>query len=215
MKRNILLLSFMILCAATGCAKKVKVTIDGRTSPSQTELYLIINEDTANAVRVPIEDEHFSITVKVDKNAFIRLHDYKEWPERSVYVLIPDSKHITIDKPTGSIEGSPLSKKLREEILRVSRDSPENFHIDVFSEDPAAWAEAREHERATRALMEQHQRETIQTVIRENADNNIPAWIYFCYKSMFTDPPIPLEALVGSPTAHPKWMDHPILKLRP
>ena len=215
MKRNILLLSFMILCAATGCAKKVKVTIDGRTSPSQTKLFLVVNEDTAHAVRVPINDAQFSITVKVDQNAFIRLNDYKDWPERSVFVLIPDSKHITVDWNTGSIEGSPMSVKLKQEIIRVRRDSPENFHIDVFSEDPAAWEEAHERERATRALMEEHQRETIQTVIRENADSNIPAWIYFCYKSMFTDPPIPLEALVGSPTAHPKWMDHPILKLRP
>ena len=207
MKRIILLLSIVTLCAATACAKKVKVTIDGRTSPSQTELYLIINEDTANAVRVPIEDEHFSITVKVDKNAFIRLHDYKEWPERSVYVLIPDSKHITIDKPTGSIEGSPLSKKLREEILRVSREAPGNFHIDVFSDDPEAWAEARERERATRALMEAHQLETIEAVIRENADNNIPAWIVYCYRSQFT---IPIDALLNG--SHPKWADHPILK---
>lgn len=202
----------MILCAVTAYAKKVKVTIDGQVSPSQTKLYLIVNEDTANAVRVPITDAQFSITVKVDKDAFIRLHDYKDWPERSIFVLIPDSRHITVDWRTGSIEGSPMSKKLKEEIIRISREGPGNFHIDVFSEDPEAWAEARVRERSIRAQMEMRQRETIGTVIRENADNNIPAWVYYCYKSFLSDPPIPLEALVGSPTAHPKWMDHPILK---
>ncbi|MBQ6653554.1 MAG: hypothetical protein IJM81_09245 [Prevotella sp.] len=212
MKRNILMLSIMILCAVTAYAKKVKVTIDGQVSPSQTKLYLIVNEDTANAVRVPITDAQFSITVKVDKDAFIRLHDYKDWPERSIFVLIPDSRHITVDWRTGSIEGSPMSKKLKEEIIRISREGPGNFHIDVFSEDPEAWAEARVRERSIRAQMEMRQRETIGTVIRENADNNIPAWVYYCYKSFLSDPPIPLEALVGSPTAHPKWMDHPILK---
>ena len=110
--KKILFVLAAILLATTAQAKKVKVTIDGRVSPSQTKLYLIINEDTANAQLLPIKDAKFSVTVKVDRDAFVRLHDYKQWPERSVFVLIPDSKHITIDWNTGSITGSQQSSEL-------------------------------------------------------------------------------------------------------
>ena len=106
MKRLLFFLAALAMVSA-GCAKKVKVTIDGTVSPTQTILYLIINEDTAHAQRLPIKDARFSVTVKVDRDAFIRLHDWKEWPERSVFVLIPDSRHITIDWNKGTITGSP------------------------------------------------------------------------------------------------------------
>ena len=98
--KQLLFVLAAVMLATTAQAKKVKVTIDGTVSPSQTKLYLIINEDTANAQLLPIKDAKFSVTIKVDRNAFIRLHDYKEWPERSAFVLIPDSKHIAINSNT-------------------------------------------------------------------------------------------------------------------
>ena len=209
MKRNLLLIAIMILGALTVSAKKVKVTIDGRTSPSQTKLYLIINEDTANAVRVPINDAQFSITVKVDRNAFIRLHDWKQWPERSVFVLIPDSKHITIDWNSGSIEGSPMSKKLQSAMHDARMNDPGSFHIDVFSDNPEAWQEARIRERSIRESMENRQREDIMQVIRDNSDSNIAAWVYFCLRPKLI---VPIEYITNG--THPKWMDHPILKIK-
>ena len=86
------LLCVLITIAFVACAqaRKVKVTIDGTMVSSDTRIYLIVNEDTANAQILPIDNHQFSVTVTVDRNAFIRLHDYKEWPERSAFVLIPD-----------------------------------------------------------------------------------------------------------------------------
>ena len=207
MKRNILLFSVIMFAAITACAKKVKVTIDGRTMPSQTTLYLIINEDTAHAVRVPIEDARYSITVKVDQDAFIRLHDRIDFSERCPFVLIPDSKHITVDWRTGTIEGSPMSQKLKELTQQIQGMGPGTFHIDVFSDNPEDWKRAREQERSIRAEMEKRQQETIVTVMQENADNIIPAWIFFCYGSMLQAPPTAFNG--GTP---PKWAGHPILK---
>ncbi len=208
MKRILFLLAAFFLLALPSCAKKVTVTIDGTLSPTQTSLYLIVNEDTAHAQRVQIQDARFSVTVTVDRNAFIRLHDYKDWPERSVFVLIPDSRHITIDWRNGTIEGSPMSSKLQGAIRDVSEASPEGFHIDVFSDNPEDWASARESEQRIREMMQQKQLETIQRVIQENKDNYIPAWIVFCYYKKVDEP---FRHMFDSYRG--KWTKHPILKL--
>ncbi|MBR5654881.1 MAG: hypothetical protein IKX22_12485 [Prevotella sp.] len=208
MKRIIPLLTVFFLLALPTCAKKVTVTIDGTVSPSQTTLYLIINEDIANAQLIPIQDAHFSITVEVEKDAFIRLHDYKEWPERSVFVLIPDSRHITIDWRNGTIEGSPMSKRLQMACKQIRDASPEGFHIDVFSDDPEAWASAREQERAIRERMMHDQLEAIEKVMKENKRNNIPAWIVYCYYPQLE---MPYRLILEGPRG--KWCNHPILKL--
>ena len=141
--KQLLFVLTAILLATTAQAKKVKVTIDGMVSPSQTRLYLIINEDTANAQLIPIKDAKFSVTIKVDRDAFIRLHDYKQWPERSQFILIPDSKHITIDWDRGTIKGSEKSLELQIACRLIRDESPEGFHVDVFTDDPEAWREAR------------------------------------------------------------------------
>lgn len=207
MKSKIILLALLFIGVLSSSAKKVEVTIDGTVYSSQTKLYLIVNEDTANAMLVPIHDAKFSVKIKVDRNAFIRLNDYKGWPERSAFVLIPDSKHITVNWRTGSIEGSPMSKKLQVAMKQIRDASPEGFHIDVFSDNPDDWASAREHERAIRAQMEMEQRETIINVIRDNVDNYIPAWVYYCYKSFIAATPENLT--VGT---NPKWLKHPIIR---
>lgn len=205
MKQRMMLFATLIVIVLSACAKKVKLTIDGTTSPSQTTLYLIINEDTANAQLIPINDAKFSVTVEVDKNDFIRLHDYKDWPERSVFVLIPDSRHITINTWNGTIEGSPMSLRLQKAIKGIREAGPGTFHIDVFSEDPKAWEEARIQERAIRAQMEEEQRQVVREVMLKNKDNNIPAWVLICFPEqafMYLD-----EVTKGSP----KWMKHPVL----
>lgn len=193
-------------CTLNVSAKKVKLTIDGTVSPSQTTLYLIVNEDKENAMLVPIQDAKFSVTLKVESNAFIRLSDNKNWPERSVFVLIPDSKHITINWRTGSIEGSPMSNKLQVAMKEIREAFPEGFHIDVFSDNPDDWKIAREREASIRAQMEMHQRETIMRTILENSDNNIPAWIYYCYK-----PSIAMKAENIGPKDS-KWLNHAIVR---
>lgn len=206
MKKQILFILLLLLGAAGTSAKKIKVTIDGNVYPSQTKLYLIVNEDTANAQLIPIQDAKFSVTLKVEKDAFIRIHDYKEWPKRSAFVLIPDSKHITIDWRTGAITGSEKSTQLRLVMDEIERLAPETFHIDVFSEDKEEWARARETANNIRKKMEMKQLETIMMRIRENSDNNIPAWIYFCYKDMMVGSP---EEITGG--SNSKWLRHKVM----
>lgn len=191
----------------TSCAKKVKVTIDGTLSPTQETLYLIINEDTANAQRLVIEDAKFSVTVMVDANDIIRIHDWKEWPERSAFVLVPDSRHISINTWDGTIEGSPMSKKMRETIDKVRRAGANGFHIDVFSDNEEEWARAREQERRIRAQMDEEQRNLVLETVRENGDNVIASWIAYCYADIFQGG---LDEIAKG--QHPKWRNHPIFK---
>ena len=208
MKRLLLFLT-AIAAVVTGHAKKVKVTIDGTVSPNQTTLYLIVNEDTAHAQRLTINDAKFSTTIKVDRDAFIRLHDWKEWPERSVFVLIPDSRHITIDWNTGAILGSQKSKKLQNLCKEIRESSPEGFHIDVFSDDPDAWREAQERGNAIRARMLEEQKEIARRVLLENKDNIYSVWIAYCYPQLFEGE---LNAIIDN--MKPKWANHPLLQKR-
>ncbi len=196
-----------IVTTITGQAKKVKVTIDGTVSPTQTTLYLIINEDTAHAQLLPIRDAHFSTTVKVDRDAFIRLHDYKKWPERSVFVLIPDSRHITIDWNTGTISGSKLSRKLQATCHEIRTASPEGFHIDVFSDDPDAWRDAQQRANSIRNSMLEEQKSIARRVLLENKNNIIAVWLAYCYPQLFEGE---LDGIIQH--MKPKWANHPLLK---
>ena len=197
------------MLAATTQAKKVKVTIDGTVSPSQTKLYLIINEDTANAQLLPIKDAKFSVTIKVDRDAFIRLHDYKEWPERSVFVLIPDSKHITINWNTGEISGSKQSKELQTLCKQIRDAGPNGFHIDVFSDDPEAWRQAHIREAAIREDMMNQQKKIAKETMLENKDKIYGAWIMYTFPELLEGE---LSAMIGH--MKPKWANHPILKAK-
>lgn len=202
----LLILGALFFGVQTASAKKVKVTIDGTVSPSQTRLFLIINEDTANAMRVPIQDGRFSVTVKVEKDAFIRLSDYKQWPERSAFVLIPDSKHITVDWRTGRIEGSPMSLELAAALDAIRHEDPYGFHIDIFTDDPEARAQAAEQQRMIYQEMEARHRAIILETIDKNSANNIPAWVYFCYHSKLD---LPFRFFAEG--AAPKWTKHAVL----
>ena len=205
MNSRMMMFSVLIMVALSVCAKKVKLTIDGTTSTSQTTLFLIINNDTANAQCVPVNDRKFSVAVKVDENDFIRLQDNKERPDRGDYVLIPDSRHITVDMWNGKVEGSPMSQYLQSTVRAIQSAGPGTFHIDVFSEDPKAWEEARAQERTIRAKMEEEQRELVRKVMLENKDNNIPAWILYCF------PELAYMYLDEVTKDSPKWMRHPLL----
>ena len=206
MKRFLLFLT-AIVTAVTGQAKKVKVTIDGTVSPSQTIVYLIINEDTAHAQLLPITDGHFSTTVKVDRDAFIRLNDNKKWPERSAFVLVPDSRHITVDWNRGSITGSKLSQKLQVTCHEIQVSSPEGFHVDVFSDDPDAWRQAQQQANLVRNSMQEEQKSIARSVLLDNKDSILTVWIAYCYPQLF-------EGELNDIIAHmkPKWADHPLMK---
>ena len=208
MKQKLFLLfSALFGAVLTIGAKKVKLTIDGVVSPNLTTLYLIVNEDTAHAQIVPIKDAQFSVTVTVDANAFIRLHDDKGMPEHSLMVLIPDSRYITVNLRSFEIKGSPMSKRLNEAIGKVKRASPEGFHIDVFDEDPEAWRRAHEAERAIREQMLNDQRDVLKDLLLTNKFNNIPAWLAYCNAELMEGE---LGLIVKS--TKPKWRKHPILK---
>ncbi|MBQ8152786.1 MAG: hypothetical protein IJ069_03800 [Prevotella sp.] len=208
MNSRMMMFSVLIMVALSVCAKKVKLTIDGTTSRSQTTLYLIVNKDTANAQCVPVNDGKFSIAVEVDKNDFIRLQDDKGRPDRGDFVLIPDSHHITVDMRNGKVEDSPMSQYLQTTVKGIQSAGPGTFHIDVFSEDPKAWEEARAQESAIRAKMEEQQRELVRKVMLENKDNNIPAWILYCF------PELAYKYLDEVTKDSPKWMRHPLLIMK-
>ncbi|MBQ7742480.1 MAG: hypothetical protein IJT90_06120 [Bacteroidaceae bacterium] len=207
MKKSLFTLALaLLLIAVSATAKKVKLTIDGTLSPTQRTLYLIVNEDTANAQRIAITDAKFSVNLKVDANDIIRLHDWKEWPERSVFVLLPDSRHITINWRTGTIEGSPKSLRMQQAIREAREDDPSGFHIDVFSDDKEAWEQARIQGESIRAQMLAQQKQTIMRLIKDN-NNNIGAWLAYCYAPIFEGG---LPQMTNGTT--PKWLSHPIFK---
>ena len=206
MKKTLILLAALLLAVINVNAKKVKVTIDGIAPHYMQSRYLIINEDTAHAQLINIKDGKFSVTVEVDKNAFIRIHDYKGFPQNCVFVLIPDSPHITVNLSTGEITGSPMSKRLKSAIHEAQKSSPEGFHIDVFSDNPEAWAEAQEKGRTIRDQMRNEQREDIIRIIEENKKNYIPAWIAYCFSDVFYGG---MDEITRGKKA--KWLKHPIL----
>ena len=205
--RKIFTVLLMLLAVSQLHAKNVKVTIDGTMASYVSKLYFIVNEDTANAQLIPLQDRQFAVTVKVDSKAFIRLSESKEWPDRAFFVLIPDSKHITVDMNTGKIEGSPLSQRLSEAFEEARREGPHGFHVDVFSDNPDDWKQARETERRIRAEMTEHQKDVIRRIATENKNNIIPAWITYCFANIFE------EGIIGIVRGeHPQWLGHPILK---
>ena len=191
----------------TAQAKKVKVTIDGTVSPTQTTVYLIINEDTEHAQRLTIKDGKFSTKVAVERDAFIRLDNRMEWPERSTFVLIPDSRHITIDWNTGSIEGSQMSQKLQETCHLIQQSSPEGFFVDVFSDDPNARREGYQRANAVRERMMEEQRGIARNVMLDEKNNIMTVWIAYCYPQL-------LKVELNGYIEHmkPKWANHPLLQ---
>ena len=124
MKRTFIIIAAMMLTMITASAKKVTVTIDGTVYRTQEKIYLIVDEDTANAVVVPVQNGQFTVTTTVDANSIIRLHETKEWPERAEFVIIPDSKHITADLNSSTIEGSPMSQRLRTALSAIKSIRP-------------------------------------------------------------------------------------------
>ena len=209
--KQLLCVLMVIAFVATAQAKNVKVTIDGTVSPSQTTLYLIVNEDTAHAQRVPINDAQFSVTVTVDRNAFIRLHDSKRWPERSAFVLIPDSRHITVNWNTGTIKGSKQSLKLKNVCREINNSSPEGFHIDVFSDNPEDWRRAQEQGESLRRGMLEEQKDVFKQQMLDNKDDLICAWISYCYPQLMEGE---IETMLEHMKKKPKWMNHPILNTK-
>ena len=205
MKRAFIIAA-MMLTMITASAKKVTVTIDGTVYRTQEKIYLIVDEDTANAVVVPVQNGQFTVTTTVDANSIIRLHETKEWPERAEFVIIPDSKHITADLNSSTIEGSPMSQRLRTALSAIKREDPEGFHIDVFSDDPEAWRQAQEAGESMRRQMRETQRTVAFQQMRENSKNIIPAWIAYCYYSLL-EPEVELMLK----DKKQKWTKHPIL----
>ena len=71
--KHLLFVLTALMLVVTAQAKKQKVTIDGTVTNGQTWFYLIVNEDTANAQRISVIDGQFTVKVKVDCDALIRL----------------------------------------------------------------------------------------------------------------------------------------------
>lgn len=183
-----------------------KVTIEGTASKSE-RIYLIINEDTENAQLLPIQNGKFKVTVNVDRNAFIRLQNTKDNPRRAAAVLIPDSKNITVYVDNQLILDSDKSQELNHLLMQMESNSPESLHVDVFSQDPQAWKDAREHENALREGMRNSQRNAVKELLMKDKNNIILAWIAYCYPEVMEGE---LQAMVDA--MKPKWINHPILQ---
>ena len=206
MKRLLFIMTAVAL-AAVAQGKKMKVTIDGTLSPGVEKMYFIINEDTANAQLLDIQDGKFSVTVKVDHNAFIRLQNPKYSPDRYAFVLIPDSRHISVDSNNDRILGSDKSRDLQVVCQQIESNSPENTRIDVFSQDPRAWKEAKKTSNSLKDGLREGQRMIVRNMLLEDKNNIILAWIAYRYPEVMEGE---LNEMIGS--LKPKWIDHPILK---
>ena len=209
MRRHIALIATLLLVTLTACGKKITVKIDGKAYYNYDKLYLIVNEDTANAVIVPTKDGRIDTKLKVEKNDFIRISIQKNRMESERNILIADSRHITVDLPERTCEGSPMSTKLQEAIRDMEHAFPRYFHIDVFSDNPEDHAKARAQERAIRAKMEQEQATLYVKILKENADNVMPAWLVHTAPSDMLRHMGELEA-----QSNPVWAKHPILKAK-
>ncbi len=205
MKNSFILSLALAWTTLTACAKAIDVTIEGTHYDYVEEVYLIVNEDTAHAQRVPLKDGHFKTTIRVNRNDFIRISRSKYLDKETRNVVIADSKSITVNLYMGTVEGSEQSKLLNDCLLEIERSGPGTFHIDYFGDDPAVWEKIRADEQATRKRMEMHQQEIIRQKIIDNADNLIPAWL------VRTQTDIPTEILNKATKGKPKWMKHPIL----
>lgn len=208
MKRILYFLSALLLGSATASAKKVKLTIDGTTTPSEYPLYLIINEDTLGARQISREEGKFSITLTVERDAFIRIQETKKYPERCYFVLIPDSKHITINMRAGRIEGSQMSLNLRSTMLELAKMSPESFHIDVFSDDREAWRQANEQARVIQNNMRMQQIKMLDEFVEQNNDNILPAWLIYANHSWLDE----RARIIILRNQGKKWTKHVVLQ---
>ena len=203
MKRLVFIITAIAMMTAV---QAKKVTIEGTASKSE-RIYLIINEDTENAQLLPIQNGKFKVTVNVDRNAFIRLQNTKDNPRRAAAVLIPDSKNITVYVDNQLILDSDKSQELSHLLMQMESNSPESLHVDVFSQDPQAWKDAREHENALREGMRNSQRNAVKELLMKDKNNIILAWIAYCYPEVMEGE---LQAMVDA--MKPKWINHPILQ---
>ena len=214
MKAKVFISTLLLLCTLTVAAKKVTVTIDGFVPKHQEKVCIIVNEDRENIMEVPVTDGRFTVKLKVDANAFIRIYEggyLKDYPDRAYFILIPDSKHITVnttDPFNYTIEGSKMSKKLQECIADSRQNSAEGFHIDVFSDNPDDWAKAREREQAIREKMMQQQREDINRVVNDNRNSPIAVWLLYIYGNNWEHSDF-IKSLIRR---NPKWEKHPLLQ---
>ena len=206
MKQRMILLATLLVVFLSASAKKLKVTIDGTASPSQQTLYLIVNEDTAKAQLISVNEGKFTVTVKVNEDDFIRLSENKERPTPSSVVIMADERNISVNMETGTVKGSYMTDKLRAAIKRIENAGPGHFHIDVFTDDPKAWEEAKTKERMMREEMKEQQRLCARQVLEDERYNDIPAWIVIVFPEQvfpWLDKYIEEESL---------WLEHPVRK---
>ena len=86
---------------------------------------------------------------------------------------------------------------------------PNGFHIDVFSDDPEAWREARVREAAMREDMMNQQKKIAKEVMLKNKDKIYGAWIMYTFPELLEGE---LNAIINY--EKPKWASHPILKAK-
>ena len=206
MKQRMILLATLLVVFLSASAKKLKVTIDGTASPSQQTLYLIVNEDTAKAQLISVNEGKFTVTVKVNEDDFIRLSENKERPTPSSVVIMADERNISVNMESRTVKGSYMTDKLRAAIKRIENAGPGHFHIDVFTDDPKAWEEAKTKERMMREEMKEQQRLCARQVLEDERYNDIPAWIVIVFPEQvapWLSKYIEEESL---------WLEHPVRK---
>jgi hypothetical protein len=207
MKQRMILLSALLVVFLSASAKKLKVTIDGTARPSQESIYLIVNEDTATALLVPVNEGKFKVTVKVNEDDYIRLVENKAYrPDVRSVVIIADERHITVNMESNTVEHSYMTKCLKDRIGEIESAGPGTFHIDVFSDNKEDWEKARAEEKEIRARMKEQQRMVVKQVLEDERYNVIPAWILILYPEQAS------PWLDKYFEEFSTWLDHPVLK---
>ena len=221
MRKQYIILVLLLFVALTASAKKVKVTIEGYNIDWNTDVRVIVNENIDEFHHADIKEGRFSITLKVEKGAFIRLALYKTEPmtngarrvirdfskdSRQGMVVVAEGGKVRINYQNNNVKGSTLSRKLQErrhilqdidKQIRELQEYPRGLHLTREQ------IEAREREVVK---LREAQQQFLDRFIKEDASTPLPAWYMRNY-------PIAAEGAACKQAVQQKaaWLKHPIL----
>lgn len=212
MKLRHLFLVCLLLVAAAASSKQVKITVNILAPQHRDSVYLVVNEDVAHYIALPIENGEVHATLKLEKGAFVRAN--WELSER-IYVqtiFIVDGKSVDINLRRASVKGSPLNNRFFQHVHTIDSVVNSRLYIDPpHSNDPQRQKEIMENfHAATQAEAQRIQIETsrmLDIIFMNEKDNIIPAWFVFQYYDARQK--VPYYANTKKPQP---WMKHNILQ---
>ncbi len=213
MKLRHLFIACLLLVAAAASAKQVKITVNILAPQHRDSVYLVVNEDVAHYIALPIENGEVHATLKLEKGAFVRAN--WELSER-IYVqtiFIVDGKSVDINLRRASVKGSPLNNRFFQHVHTIDSIVNSRLYIDPpHSNDPQRQKEIMENfHAATQAEAQRIMTATKQALadmMAREKDTIIPAWFYNQYYH--------LREMLGNDKAvlrKTTWGKHPLAQL--